>query len=58
MWINPITSISKHFVVVSNLVAALGEVDVVHVEVYVSLGLVEEIVYADTVVTSLLVKLG
>lgn len=42
----------------SNLVAALGEVDVVHVEVYVSLGLVEEIVYADTVVTSLLVKLG
>ena len=42
----------------SHLVTALGEVDVVHVEVYVSLGLVEEIVYADAVVTSLLVKLG
>lgn len=42
----------------SHLVTTLSEVDIVHVEVYVSLGLVEEIVNADTVVTSLLVKLG
>lgn len=58
MRINPITSISKHLIIVSHLVTTLSEVDIVHVEIYVSLGLVEEIVYADTVVTSLLVKLG